>query len=122
LLSNIQTRSTKTITTVTVVIAITITVAALLQLHEIPLILSIPFFLIPISTYTTIIGLNSRQEHNRTQNYSYYFTWAAIMLAISITWILLYENMGVIMGIIAVLVITLGYVYLNRAKSVMIRT
>ena len=52
-----------------------------------------------------------------TQDYSYYFTWAAIMLVIGAEWILLYEKMGIMIGVIAGLSIALGYVYLNRFKS-----
>ena len=101
-------------------IAVIIAVAILLQLHVVPLVLAIPLFLIPVSIYTTVIGLKSRQERNITQNYSYYFTLSAVMLTIGIAWIVLYENMGVIMTVIAVLAIALGYVYLNKIKSIKI--
>ncbi len=101
-------------------IAVIIAVAILLQLHVVPLVLSIPFFLIPFSIYTTVIGLKSKQERNIAQNHSYYFTWSAVMLTIGIGWIVLYENMGVIMTVITVLAIALGYVYLNKIKSVKI--
>ena len=106
-----------TITTTTVVILAIIAVAALLQSHVIPIILSIPLFLIPLSIYTTTIGLNKKKELHITQDYSYYFTWAGIMLAIGIGWIVIYENMGIVIGVISMLSIALGFVYLNKIKS-----
>lgn len=92
-----------------------------LQLHVIPLILTVPIFLIPISIYITIIGLYSKKEHSITQDYGYYFTWAGIMLAACIEWILLYDKMGIIFGVIAGLAVAIGFVYLNRFKSKMIK-
>jgi hypothetical protein len=118
LLSNIQVSvKSNTIATVTVVLLAIIASTALLQLHVIPFILSIPVFLIPVSVYTTIIGLNSKKESRMTQDHSYYFTWAAIMLTIGAEWILLYEKFGITIGVIDGLAIALGYVYLNRFKS-----
>ncbi len=123
LLSNIQShRTSSTITTATVVILAIIAVAALFQLHVIPLVLSIPLFLIPVSIYTTVIGLNKKKEFHITQDYSYYFTWAGIMLAIGIGLVVIYENMGIVIGVISVLSIALGYVYLNKIKSAMFKT
>lgn len=123
LLSKIQTqRTSSTITTVTVVMLTIIAVAALLQLHVIPLVLSAPLFLIPVSIYTTVIGLKNKHEPHITQEYSYHFTWAGIMLAVGIGWIVLYENMGVGIGVIAILSIALGYIYLNKIKSTTINS
>ncbi|MGI0072612.1 MAG: hypothetical protein ACREA3_02225 [Nitrosotalea sp.] len=117
-MSSIHThRTPNTITTVTVVLLAIIAVAALLQLRIIPPVLSVPLFLIPIAIYTTIIGLKSKHEPHKTQNHSYHFTWAGIMLAIGIGWIILYEGMGATIGAIVVLSIALGYVYLNKIKS-----
>jgi hypothetical protein len=95
--------------------------AILLQLHLIPFILTLPIFLLPVSAYITIIGINSTKERKMTQDYSYYFTWAAIMFVVGIEWILLYEKIGVIIGVIAGLVVALGFVYLNKFKSRMIQ-
>ncbi len=92
-------------------------VAILLQLKTIPLVLTFPLFLIPIGIYTTIIGFKSRRELHKTEGHGYYFTWAGIMLAVGIGWVVLYEGLGVIMGIIMVLAIALGFVYLNKIKS-----
>lgn len=119
-MSNIQIRTTNTIFTVSVVILVIISVSALLQLHAIPLVLSVPLFLVPVSIYTTIIGLKYKQAPHVTQDYSYYLTWAAIMLAIGTSWIVFYEKMGLVIGAIAVLSIALGYVYLNKIKSAVI--
>ncbi len=99
-----------------------IAVAALLQLHLVPLILTIPLFLIPVSVYTTVIGFKNVKERNMTQDYSYYFTWASIMMIVGIVWIVIDEKLGVIIGIISTLAVALCYVYLNRAKSIMVRT
>lgn len=97
-----------------------IAVSALLQLHAIPLVLSMPLFLIPVAIHTTIIGLRYKQVPHLTQDYSYHFVWAAIMLSVGVGWILLYEKMGIIIGSIAVLSIALGYVYLNKMKTCMV--
>jgi hypothetical protein len=122
-LSKIQTRrTTNAILTTSVIILAIIAVAALLQLRAIPLVLSVPLFLVPVSIYTTIVGLKYKQVPHVTQNYSYYLTLAAIMLAAGIGWILLYENMGLVIVIISVLSIALGYVYLNKIKSSRIDT
>lgn len=94
-----------------------ITVAALLQLKAVPLVLTFPLFLIPIGIYTTTIGFTSRKEPHKTEDHSYYFTWAGIILAVGIGWIVFYEGFGVIIGIISVLSITLGFVYLSKIKS-----
>ena len=121
MLSRIQIhRTPNTITTATVVMLVIISVAILLQLHVMPIILSIPLFLIPLAIYATIIGLKSKHEPHKTQDHSYYFTWGGIMLAVGVGWIILYEGIGVILGIIAVFSIALGYVYLNKTKSSMI--
>lgn len=121
-MSNIQVCSKlNTITTVTVVLLSVIAAAVLLQLSIVPLILTVPVFLIPVSVYTTNIGLSSRKQPHTTQDYSYYLTWAAIMLAIGIEWIILYEKMDIAIGVITGLAIALGYVYLNRFKSRMIQ-
>ena len=117
-----QTHRTSSITTVTVIILVIIAVAALLQLHVIPFVLSIPLFLIPVSIYTTVIGLKNKRISHITQDYGYYLTWAGIMLAVGIGWIVLYENMGIVIGVIVVLSITLGYVYLNKIKSTIINS
>ncbi|MGI0046008.1 MAG: hypothetical protein ACREBB_02305 [Nitrosotalea sp.] len=120
MLSRIQIHRASNTTTTTVVILAIIAVAALLQIHVIPLVLSFPLFLIPVAIYTTIVGLKSRYEPHKTEDHSYHFTWAAIMLSVGVGWIILYEGTGVIIGAIAVLSITLGYVYLNKVKSSMI--
>ncbi|MGI0086477.1 MAG: hypothetical protein ACREBI_00745 [Nitrosotalea sp.] len=122
-MSKIQVHSTsKTVTTATVLMLDAIAVAALLQLHLVPLILTIPLFLIPVSVYTTVIGFKNVKERNMTQDYSYYFTWASIMMIVGIVWIVIDEKLGVIIGIISTLAVALCYVYLNRAKSIMVRT
>lgn len=119
-MSEIQThRIPSTRTTATVVMLAIIAVAALLQLHVIPLVLTVPLFLVPLSIYVTMLGLKNRQRPHITQNYSYYFTWGGIMVAVGVGWITLYENMGVIIGAIAILSIALAYVYLNKIKSSM---
>lgn len=123
LLSKIQTqRTSSTITTVTVVMLTIIAVAALLQLHVIPLVLSVPLFLIPVSIYTTVVGLKNKHEPHITQDHGYHLTWAGIMLAVGIGWIVLYENMGVMIGVIAILSIALGYIYLNKIKTATINS
>lgn len=115
---SIQTlRTTNGTLTASVVILAVIAVSALLELHAIPLALSVPFFLVPVSVYTTIVGLRYRQTHHITQDYSYYFVWAAVMLAVGISWIVIYEKAGPVVGIISVLSIALGFVYLNKIKS-----
>lgn len=117
-MSRIQAYHTpNTTTTVTVVILAIIAVAALLQLHTIQLVLSFPLFLIPVAIYTTIIGFRSKQEPHKTQDYSYHFEWAGIMLAVGIGWVILYFGMGIIIGAISVLSVALGYVYLDKLKS-----
>ena len=117
-LSSIQTRrTTNGIITASVVILAVIAVSALLELHAIPLALSVPLFLVPVSVYTTIVGFRYRQAPHITQDYSYHFVWAAVMLAVGVLWIALYEKMGIVIGVIAVLSIALGYVYLNKIKS-----
>ncbi len=117
-LSSIQTRrTTNGILTASVVILAIIAVSAMLELHAIPLALSVPLFLVPVSVYTTIVGLRYKQAPRLTQDYTYYFTWAAVMLSVGVSWILLYEKTGMIIGVIAVLSIVLGYVYLNKIKS-----
>ena len=117
-LSSIQTRrTTNGIITASVVILAVIAVSALLELHAIPLALSVPLFLVPVSVYTTIVGFRYRQAPHITQDYSYHFVWAAVMLAVGVLWIALYEKMGIVIGVIAVLSIVLGYVYLNKIKS-----
>ncbi|SMH71245.1 hypothetical protein [Candidatus Nitrosotalea okcheonensis] len=121
-MSKIQTHRTSNITTITLVILVIIAVAALLQLHLIPLVLSIPLFLIPVSIYTTVLGLRNKQKPYATSDHDYYFTWAGIMLAVGIGWIVLYEKMGVVIGVISILSIVLGYVYLNKIKSTMINS
>lgn len=122
LLSNIQVYGkSNTITSVTVVLVSIIAASILLEFNVIPLILTVPVFLIPVSVYVTIIGVNSKKGPHMTQDYSYHFTWAGIMLVVGIEWILLYEKSGVIIGVIAGLAITLGFVYLNRFKSRMIQ-
>ncbi|MGB6464393.1 MAG: hypothetical protein WA799_07150 [Nitrosotalea sp.] len=120
-MSSIQIRTTNGILTTSVMIFSIIAVSALVQLHAIPLVLSVPLFLVPVSIYTTIVGLKYKHVPHLTQDYGYYFTWAAIMLAVGILWIALYEKMGIIIGVIAVLSIALGYVYLNKIKSSMIK-
>ncbi len=121
-MSIIQTRrTTNGILTASVVIPAIIAVSVLLELHAIPLVLSVPLFLVPLSVYTTIVGLRYKQVSHLTQDYTYYFTWAAVMLSVGISWILLYEKTGIIIGVIAVLSIVLGYVYLNKMKSSMIK-
>jgi hypothetical protein len=120
--SIIQTRhTTNGILTASVVILAIIAVSALLELHAIPLVLSVPLFLVPVSIYTTIVGLKYKQVPHLAQDYTYYFTWAAVMLSVGVSWILLYEKTGIIIGAIAVLSIVLGYVYLNKIKSSMIK-
>lgn len=120
-MSSIQTRrTTNGILTASVIILAIIAVSALLQLHAIPLVLSMPLFLIPVAIHTTIIGLRYKQVPHLTQDYSYHFVWAAIMLSVGVGWILLYEKMGIIIGSIAVLSIALGYVYLNKMKTCMV--
>ncbi|MFZ1077664.1 MAG: hypothetical protein WAN47_09590 [Nitrosotalea sp.] len=117
-MSSIQTRrTTNGILTASVVILAIIAVSAMLELHAIPLALSVPLFLVPVSVYTTIVGLRYKQAPRLTQDYTYYFTWAAVMLSVGVSWILLYEKTGMIIGVIAVLSIVLGYVYLNKIKS-----
>jgi len=117
-LSSIQTsRTTNGIITASVVILAVIAVSALLELHAIPLALSVPLFLVPVSVYTTIVGFRYRQAPHITQDYSYHFVWAAVMLAVGVLWIALYEKLGMVIGVIAVLSIALGYVYLNKIKS-----
>jgi hypothetical protein len=117
-LSSIQTRrTTNGIITASVVIFAVIAVFALLELHAIPLALSVPLFLVPVSIYTTIVGFRYEQAPHITQDYSYDFVWAAVMLAVGVLWIALYEKMGIVIGVIVVLSIVLGYVYLNKIKS-----
>ena len=117
-MSSIQTsRTTNGIITASVVILAVIAVSALLELHAIPLALSVPLFLVPVSVYTTIVGFRYRQAPHITQDYSYHFVWAAVMLAVGVLWIALYEKLGMVIGVIAVLSIALGYVYLNKIKS-----
>ncbi|MGI0101617.1 MAG: hypothetical protein ACREA7_03360 [Nitrosotalea sp.] len=122
-MSKVQVHSTsKTVTTATVLMLDAIVVAVLLQLHLVPLILTIPLFLIPVSIYTTVIGFKNVKERSMTQDYGYYFTWASIMMIVGIVWIVIDEKLGVIIGIISTLAVVLCYVYLNRAKSIMVRT
>ena len=117
-MSSIQTcRTTNGIITASVAIFAVIAVFALLELHAIPLALSVPLFLVPVSVYTTIVGFRYRQAPHITQDYSYHFVWAAVMLAVGVLWIALYEKLGIVIGVIAVLSIALGYVYLNKIKS-----
>ena len=117
-MSSIQTcRTTNGIITASVVILAVIAVSALLELHAIPLALSVPLFLVPVSVYTTIVGFRYRQAPHITQDYSYHFVWAAVMLAVGVLWIALYEKVGIVIGVISVLSIALGYVYLNKIKS-----
>jgi len=117
-LSSIQTRrTTNGIITASVVILAVIAVSVLFELHAIPLALSVPLFLVPVSVYTTIVGFRYRQAPHITQDYSYHFVWAAVMLAVGVLWIALYEKLGMVIGVIAVLSIALGYVYLNKIKS-----
>jgi hypothetical protein len=106
-----------TITSVTIVLLSIIAAATLLEFNVIPLILTAPVFLIPVSGYITILGLNSKKGPHMTQDYSYHFTWAGILLVVGIEWIFLYEKIDVIVGVIAGLGVALGFVYLNRFKS-----
>ena len=119
-MSNIQIRTTNNILTASVVILVIISVSALLQLHAIPLVLSVPLFLVPVSIYATIIGLKYKPMPHLTPDHSYYLTWAAIMLAGGISGIVLYEKMGLVIVAIAVLSVALGYIYLNKIKSAVI--
>lgn len=117
MLASVQTRKISDSTTaVTVIILDAIGVFALLQLNMVPIILATPLFLIPVSIYTTALGI-SKRRHGIKYDYGYHFAWSAIMLAIGAGWILLYEKMGVVISIIAVLAVVLGYVYLNKIKS-----
>lgn len=119
-LSTIQNYKPSSIITATIVILCIIVIAALLQFHVIPTLLLIPIFLIPVSLYTTILGFMSKKEIHMTQDYSYYFSWAGIMMAVGIGWIVLYEKMDLIFGVIAIFSIVLAYVYMNKIKSSMI--
>ncbi len=116
LLSNIQTYKISNATTATVIILDAIGIFALLQLNIIPIVLAVPMFLIPISLYTTALGINKKM-HSVERDYGYHFTWSAIMLAIGVACIVFYEKAGITVSIISVLAIILGYIYLNKIKS-----
>ncbi len=117
-MSNIQVyRKLNRVTTVTVALLSIILTATLLELRIVPLILTLPVFLFPVSVYTSIIGLYDKKQPHLTHDYTYYFTWGAIMLVTGIEWILLYERMDITIEVIAGLSIALGYVYLNKFKS-----
>ncbi|MDE1766395.1 MAG: hypothetical protein KGI27_09015 [Thaumarchaeota archaeon] len=115
-MASVQTRKISGSTTAaTVIILDAIGVIALLQLDIIPIVLAAPLFLIPVSAYATALGINKRR-HVVERDYGYHFAWSAVMLAIGVGWILLYEKAGVMMSMIAVLAIVLGYVHLNKIK------
>lgn len=117
-MSNIQVHYTQKGTTKAIVILVDIiAIASLLQFHEIPLILSFPLFLIPIAAYTTTAGFKTEKSHRGVEASRYHFTWAGIMSAVGIGWIVLYEGIGIIAGIICILSITLGFIYLHKAKA-----
>ena len=80
----------------------------------IPLILAVPIFLIPVSIYAAVIGIY-KKRHAFPHDYGYHLKWSAIMLSVGVTWLVLYEKLGVIIGIISVLSIILAFVYVNKA-------
>ena len=103
--------------TATVVILAVTCIAVLLQLRMIQPVLAFPLFLLPLSGYLTAVGIARHREERREQAHSYNFVWAGIMAAAGACWIVLYEGQGPIMGAITVLMVSLGYIYLDRLKS-----
>ena len=117
-LSSIQSHRVPNATaTATVILLDIIAVAILLQLNQIPLVLSFPAFLFPVGTYTAIIGFRAASEPHKTEKGNYFFTWAAIMLAVGLGWVLLYEGSGFTYVTVAVLSVSLGFMYINKAKN-----
>lgn len=115
-MSSIQTRRFSEATTAaTVAILDAIGVSVLLQMHMIGLILAFPVFLIPVSLYTTVIGIDKKRR-GVPRDYGYHLKWSAVMLSVGVGWVVLYEKMGVIIGVISVLSVILAYVYLNRIR------
>jgi len=114
-LSTIQTRKISGGTAAaTVTILDAIGISALLQLHLLPFVLAVPVFLIPVSIYATVVGIGKKMRAG-PHDYGYHLTWSAIMLSVGVGWVVLYEKMGVISGVISILSIILAYVYINKA-------
>jgi len=100
---------------VTVVFGSAIIILFLTLVNLVPFILVFPAYLLPISLYLVIMSIKEVDERRIT--HTYYLVWSAVALTISVGWITFYFFQNPLMTVIEVLLIFLGYYYINRLLS-----